>query len=258
MPWNGSSASGLGAMALNRKRSADFGILAVDAAIFVVDDPRAVIDRREQHQCRLAAALLDPERGFDLLQVGRAHVELPELIRTLRLKAHRRDRAGDARMIETRSAQDAVDGRALEQTRRRPHQTFRRFDAVLLEQPDRARRREVAPLLVRGPDLERGDDLGVALHLGRGRRACRAVVGAPHRFRPGQLAERAIDRPDRHAICLGRTRDHLGAGRIARRQQRQAPAQVDQRLARRPLRAVSHGRGASAASSPAPRLPTWR
>lgn len=71
-------------------------------------------------------------------------------------------------------------------------------------------------------------------------RAGRAVVGAPHRLRPGQFAQRSIDRPDRDAICLGRARDHLGPGGIARRQQRQAPAQVGQRLTRGALRAVSH------------------
>lgn len=38
-------------------------------AIFVVDDAGAVIDHREQHQRRLASALLDPERGFDLLEI---------------------------------------------------------------------------------------------------------------------------------------------------------------------------------------------
>ena len=96
--------------------------------------------------------------------------------------------------------------------------------------------------LVRGPDLERGDDLDLALHPGRGHRSCRAAFGAPRRFRSCQLAQRAIDRSDRHAVCRSRACDHLGADRIARRQQRQAPAQVDQCLAQGALRAVSHAR----------------
>ncbi len=184
--------------------------------------------------------MLDPERGFNLFEVGRAHVELPELIGSLCLEAYRCNRACDARVVEARSTQHAIDGCALQQTQRRAYQAIRCFDTVLLEQTDRARRREVAPFLVRGPDLEGGDDLGVPLHRGGGRRAGRAVIGAPHRFRPGQFAQRPIDRPDRHALRPGRTRDHLGSRGIARRQQCLPPAQIDQRLARRALRAVSH------------------
>ena len=156
------------------------------------------------------------------------------------MEADRCGRAGNTRIVQARCAQHAVNRRPLEQACRRPHQAIRRFDAVLLEQADRTRRREVTSFLVGGPDLERGDDLGVPLHRGHGQRAGRAVVGAPHRFRPGQFAQRSIDRPDRDAICLGCARDHLGPGRIARRQQRQAPAQVDQCLTRGALRAVSH------------------
>jgi len=210
MPWNGSSASGLGAGlsfaelpsggslrdGVEQKAQRGLGLLAVNAAVLVVDDAGAVIDRREQHQGRLTAALLDPERGFDLLEVGRAHVKLPKLVGPLGLKAHRCDRAGHARMVQARSTQHAVDRCALEQARRRPHQAVRCFDAVLLEQMDRPRRREVASLLVRGPDLERGHDLGVSLHRGRGCCTGRAMVGAPHRFRPGQFAQRPVDRPD--------------------------------------------------------------
>ena len=198
------------------------GLLAVDAAVFVVDDAGAVIDHREQHQGRLAAARLDAERSLNLLEVGRAHVELPKLVGPLGLEAHRCDRAGDARMVQARSTQHAIDGCALEQARRRPHQSVRRFNAVFFEEADRPRRREMAPLLVRGPDLERGDDFGVALHPGRGHRTGRSVVGAPHRLRPGQLAQRTIDRPHRNAVSLGRACDHLTTSRIARRQQGQA------------------------------------
>src|SRR3954451_7926546 len=36
--------------------------------------------------------------------------------------------------------------------------------------------------------------IGVALHPGCRHRPCRAVVGAPPRFRPGQFAERTVDR----------------------------------------------------------------
>src|SRR3546814_19346873 len=64
------------------------GILAIDAAIFLVDHARAVIDGREQHQRGFAATLLDPERRLDLLEVGRAHVEVPQLVGSPRLKTN--------------------------------------------------------------------------------------------------------------------------------------------------------------------------
>ena len=57
--------------------------------------------------------LARPERGFDLLQVRWAHVEVPQLIRAFRLKSHCGDRAHHARIIEAGRAQDAIDGRAL-------------------------------------------------------------------------------------------------------------------------------------------------
>ncbi len=82
---------------------------AVNAAILVIDDARAVIDGREQHQRRFAAAWLNPERGLDLFQVGRAHVEVPELVGALGLETHRGNRAHHARMVETGGAQDAID-----------------------------------------------------------------------------------------------------------------------------------------------------
>jgi hypothetical protein len=72
---------------------------------------------------------------------------MPELVRALRLKAHRRDRADHPRIVETGSTQDAIDGWTFEQSCRRSNQAFRCLDAVLLEQQDGPRRREMAPLL---------------------------------------------------------------------------------------------------------------
>ena len=116
------------------------GILAVDAAIFVVDDAGTVIHHREQHQHRPASPLLHPERGFDLLEIRRAHVELPEFVGAPGLEAHRCNRAGDARMVQAQGAQHAIDRCPLEQACGRPHQAVRRFDAVFLEKTDRTRR----------------------------------------------------------------------------------------------------------------------
>ncbi len=80
------------------------GVLTIDAAVFVIDDAGAVIDRREQHQGRLATALLDPERRLNPLEVGRAHIEVPQLIGALGLESDRCDRTGHTRMVQARSA----------------------------------------------------------------------------------------------------------------------------------------------------------
>src|SRR3546814_13356601 len=56
--------------------------------LFRSDHARAVIDGREQHQRGFAATLLDPERRLDLLEVGRAHVEVPQLVGSPRLKTN--------------------------------------------------------------------------------------------------------------------------------------------------------------------------
>src|SRR3546814_16934462 len=65
------------------------GILAIDAAIFLVDPARAVIDGREKHQRGFAATLLEPERRLDLLEVGRAHFEVPKLVGSTRPQTNR-------------------------------------------------------------------------------------------------------------------------------------------------------------------------
>src|SRR3546814_6053358 len=97
----------------------------------------------------------------------------------------------------------------------------------------------VRSLVVGGPDLQCGDDLGVALHLGLRGNPRRTMVGPAHRLGAVQRAQRTVKAPDGDAIGLGRTGDGLGATGVAWGQPRQPSAKIDQRLSRRSLRPVS-------------------
>src|SRR3546814_2897978 len=119
--------------------------------------------------------------------------------------------------------------------------SLRRLDAIGFQELDGAGGRNVPALLVGGPELQCGDDLGVALHLGLRGNPRRTMVGPAHRLGAVQLAQRPVKGPDGDAIGLGRTGDDLGATGVAWGQQRQPSAKIDQRLSRRSLRPVSHG-----------------
>jgi len=63
----------LGRKGVEQEAQRRFRVLAIDAAIFLIDHARTVIDDREQHQRRFAAPLLDPQRRFNMLEVGWAN-----------------------------------------------------------------------------------------------------------------------------------------------------------------------------------------
>src|SRR3954451_9503780 len=90
-------------------------------------------------------------------------LELPERVAVLGLEPDRGRRPGELALNEAPPAQVAVDRGALEPADRGPHDPVRRLDAVPLEQLDGAPGREVRALAVRGPQLQGGDDLAVAL-----------------------------------------------------------------------------------------------
>jgi hypothetical protein len=52
-------------------------ILAVDAVIFLVGQPTAVIDHAIEHEQGTAAAFLHPHRGFDVFEIGRTQIKMP-------------------------------------------------------------------------------------------------------------------------------------------------------------------------------------
>jgi len=101
---------------------------------------------------------------------------------------------------------------------------------VLLHQLDGAGGGKMAAFLVGGADLERGDNLAIALHLGLGRLSRLATIHPAHRLRPQVLAQRPIERGTGHAIQLGRRLQHRRPIRMAGRQRVKTAAQIDQRL----------------------------
>ena len=110
---------------------------------------------------------------------------------------------------------------------RRLQQAVRGLDPMLLEQADRLHGGQVAPLLVAGADLERRDDLAVALQL-RLRQDPRHARGRPG---AGPWAARARARPDRASFprqpvqgapsrCISARRSALRGASAARRRRR--------------------------------------
>ena len=81
---------GLGVFGGHRRKEKTQGglnIFAVDAMIFLVGHPAAVIHHAIEHEEGTAAAFLHPLRGFDVFEIGRAQIELPTRIALLGLKA---------------------------------------------------------------------------------------------------------------------------------------------------------------------------
>src|SRR3954463_12705988 len=89
--------------------------LPASAPVFLVAEAAPVIGDAVEHEGRRAPAGLDPARGFDLLEIGRAEVELPERVAVARLEPHRRRRPGKPVVVKSPERQVTVDGRALEQ-----------------------------------------------------------------------------------------------------------------------------------------------
>src|SRR3546814_15314886 len=85
-------------------RISDWSSDVCSSDLFLVDHARAVIDGREQHQRGLAATLLDPERRLELLEVGRAHVEVPQLVGSTRLQTNGCVGAGHASLVHDRKS----------------------------------------------------------------------------------------------------------------------------------------------------------
>ena len=140
-------------------------VLAVNAAVLLINDTAAVIDGAEQHQGRLPAASLDPERRRHLLEVRRRQVELPALVDVLGLEPLRRRRPAHALVVQPPRAQVSVHRGAGQQPGRRPDQAVRRLDPVLDQQLDGADGREMPVLPVGGAQLHGRDQLAEPLHL---------------------------------------------------------------------------------------------
>ena len=137
---------------VEQKAQRRLDILAIDATVFLIGDARAIIDDGEQHQDgRPLPVCVDPGRRLQVLQVGRAHVEVPQRVGALGLEADRRRLARHPLVVVAEATQMAIDGRGGELARRQLLEAIRRIDAVLNQQLQGTHRRQVAAFLVGGP-----------------------------------------------------------------------------------------------------------
>src|SRR5262245_38902595 len=73
-----------------QKAQCGFNIFAIHAVILLVRDAAAIIHHAIQHQHGMAAALLEPGGGFDMLEIGRAQIKVPAIIAWARPPARER------------------------------------------------------------------------------------------------------------------------------------------------------------------------
>jgi hypothetical protein len=137
----------LGRHGVKQEAQRRLDILAVDATVFLIGDTRAVIDNGEQHQDRRTLPVcIDPGRCLQVLQIGRAHVEVPQRIRALGLEVHGRRLACHPLVIVAEAPQVAIDSRGGQLAWCQLVEAIRRVDAVLDQQLQGARRRQMATL----------------------------------------------------------------------------------------------------------------
>src|SRR3546814_2434073 len=92
--------------------------------------------------------------------------------------------------------------------------SLRRLDAIGFQELDGAGGRNVPALLVGGPDLQCGDDLGVALHLGLRGNPRRTMVGPAHRLGAVRSEEhtselQSLMRISYAVFCLKKKKEHM-------------------------------------------------
>jgi hypothetical protein len=223
----------LGRHGVEQEAERRLDILAIDAAVFLVGDARAVIHDGEQHQGRRTLPVrVDPGGRLQMLQVRRAHVEMPQRVGALGLEAHGRRLADHPLVVVAEAPKVAINGRGGQPARRQLLETIRRLDAVLDQQLQGAHRRQMAAFLVGGPHLHGGDDLAPALDLVRRHRARTAAIGTVRVLRPAVAAQQAIQRGPADRVQLRRRRHQYAALGLPPRQRQQAAAQRCKRLGR--------------------------
>ena len=88
-PTEGEPRIGLGGHRAEQELERGFHILTIGAVIFLVGHATAIIDDAVEHQGRGAFGGIDPGGDLKLLEIGRTHIKLPQLVALLRLEAHR-------------------------------------------------------------------------------------------------------------------------------------------------------------------------
>ena len=116
-----------------QKAERRFDVFAVDAVLFLVRDPTAIIDHTLQHQEGMATSFLDPGGRLDVLQIGGASVEMPAGIARAGLKPDDRWRPPQGRPIVAPALEIAVHRRFSQQPRRGLHVPVRRLDSIRFE-----------------------------------------------------------------------------------------------------------------------------
>jgi hypothetical protein len=231
----------LGRHGVEQKFEGRLDLLAINAAVFLIGHARTVIDDGKQHQDRRTLALrIDPRRRLQLLQIRRAHVEVPERVRMLRLEANRRRFADHALVIIAKPAQMPVEGGGGDTVLVELDEPIRGVDPVFLQQFQNPHRRQMAAFSVGRPDLHRGDDCAQPLDL-VGRQVARsASVGTVRFLRAAAFAQQSIERGAADRIKLRRCLHQPPALGGPRRQGGQAAAQAGQRLDRHGTRRGRH------------------
>lgn len=127
-------------------------------------------------------------------------------------------------------AQIPVDGGLVQRSGRGLNQTVRGLDAKGFDQADRFGRRQMSSLLVRGADLDSGDQFAEPFHLILRQYPRGASIGAAQGLRSGSLGQRPIKRLLGNTQHVGGLRDREAPFVAARRESGQAALEVDQHL----------------------------
>lgn len=77
----------LGSHGGKEKPQGGLDLFAVDAVLFLVGQPTAVIHDAIEHEQGTAAPVLHPHRRLDVFEIGRTQIKMPTLIAVLRLEA---------------------------------------------------------------------------------------------------------------------------------------------------------------------------
>ncbi len=198
--------------------------------VFLVRHPAAIVDDTEQHQCRWLLVVTHPCGLFEVLEVGRAEIELPAIVAMFGLEMDGGRLAAQGGAVIAPLAQIPVDSGLVQRSGRGLNQPVRGLDAKGFDQADRFGSRQMASLLVRGADLDSGDQFAEPFQLILRQYPRGAPIGAAQGLRSGSLGQRPMQRLLGNTQHVGGLRDHETPFVAARCESGQAALQVDQHL----------------------------
>jgi len=200
------------------KTQGGLNILAVDAVIFLVGQPTAVIYHAIEHEQGTTATVLHPHRRLDVFEIGRTQIEMPTLIAVLCLEANGRRLLQERWVVVAPAFEVAID-RGLRQERRwRLHMALRRLHPVGFHEPNGFRGGEMTAVPIGGPKFERGNEFTIAFELCACHDPRLAAVGTVEGAWTQTVSEYPIQGVFRHPIELRRVTHELAPLRTAGRQ----------------------------------------